>query len=425
MPQELAFKEHRTLTERLVPKPVRKLFRWMNLHFKEDGRLIYKMAQTLPEEQKKEVIEQGKDLMTARAKKNFPRGVRNVITGLVVAQGMWYLGCRYLETIPAVRDSSVGWLFWGGSDKLFIASDQHLYDTGGHNARMMAHIASMIPRTALFGMLTLGAELTTDYIRSYGIEYWTQKRYGLVCDGAARAYGQVRPFPFRYSTIETYQKIASYIMRPWTVGSSDQIYSSVFGAIGSTWRTVPNVILMLTVGRAFDWFLKKVSVWTGLHKVAERIVEKAGVKEKQCLDAIEKAVGTERFTALKLQIAAESKTFMKWNPFKPAISWDAAERAASVVTDYRGLDPILASCADQESFLEASKKLRVGLGECAGRLEAIYGAKKIRKLAPSFRGFVDAAESEKWKSADLEGLRAYNALLGQVIAELQAEHSLS
>lgn len=412
MERQLERSKSRNWVQKTFPKPVRRLFRWMNYHFSEHGTLIHRMAKTLPEEKREAVNEHGKDLCTARSKKNFPRGVRNVMASLIVGQGMWYFGCRYLEQMEFFRDSSLGWLFWGGSDKLFLASDQHLYDTGGHNAAMMARIAGAIPRTAFFGSLLLAAELTTDYIRSYGIEYWTQKRTGLVCDGAARAYGQVRPFFVRYSTIETYQKIISYMVRPWTIGTPDQIYSSTFGAIGSTWRTGPQVLLLLTVGRALDWLLGKLSKLTGLRKTAEKIVNGAAERERRHFEAIRDLAGERRFMALRLQLAAESRTMMKWNPFRPALSAEKAEQAADVVLRHAALD----ANGPREEYA-------AGLDACARDLEAIYGRKKLHKYSDSYRRLRElaSAESPGGKGA----LDEHAEVLGRVVSELQSERELS
>jgi len=213
-------------------------------------------------------------------------------------------------------------------------------------------------------------------------------------------------------------------LRPWTIGTPDQIYSSVFGAIGSTWRTGPQVLLLLTVGRAVDWFLKKVSEWTGLRKIAERIIRSAREKEERALEGIRKIVGDERFTALKMQIAAESRALMKWNPFRPALPYQKAEEAAKAVVEYQDLQYTLARCADPEAAVEASKEFRAGIGDCAARLESVFGRKALLKLEPELGVFLEAAEEESWGRADPEALKRSNAIFGSLVARLQAEREL-
>ncbi|MCI0526329.1 MAG: hypothetical protein L0Y56_02585, partial [Nitrospira sp.] len=308
----------KTLVQKTIPKPVRKLFRWMNFHFKEDGRLIYKMAKTLPQEQQEKVIEHGKNLTTVKSKKNLPRGVRNVAASLVVGQGMWYFVCPALYKIDAVRESRLGWVVAGGLDKLFLSADKLLYQTGGASADISSRLVDLAPKTFAVGLGILALELATDFSRCF-IEYWSQKKYGLVADGAARAYGQVRPFPLRYSSLEAYQKMISYAVRPWTIGTPDQLFSSIYGIMGSIWRTTIQLGLVVTAGRAADAFFKKISEWTGLRKVAKGIEDKAGEREGKLLGSIKEAMGEEKFIALKLQLSAESRRFWSWNPLRPAL----------------------------------------------------------------------------------------------------------
>ncbi len=415
-------RERKLLVERVVPKPVRKAFRWMNFHLKEDGRTIYRFAKTLPGEQRDEVIERGKDLTTARSKKNLPRGVRNVATSLVVGQCLWYFACPALYRIDAVRESPFGWLASGGLDKLFIASDQHIFETGGYSASWAGEAARLGAGSVAIGAAALAGELATDFSRCY-IEYWTQKRYGIVADGAARAYGQVRPFPFRYSSLEAYQKIISYAIRPWTIGTAAQIYSSVYGILGSLWRTGPQLAIVCTVGRAIDRFFKKIAEWTGLAKLAGRIVKDASEREKKAFERIREAVGELKFTALRLQLAAESKTFWKWNPFRPALKEQEADEAARLILEFRGLQASLSPYAPPEDCAESGRRFREGLCECAARLESVLGRKRLAGMAPSFARFTALSENEG--PGEIGSLIGLNESFGNAVEELLSERELS
>ncbi|MFH0737322.1 MAG: hypothetical protein V1827_01590 [Candidatus Micrarchaeota archaeon] len=406
----------RRLVERIVPRPVRRLFRWMNFHLKEDGRAICRYAKTLPEEQRKAVIEHGKDYTTAGSKRNLPIGVRNVAASLIVGQCMWYFVCPALYRIPEVRDSSFGWFISGGLDKLFLKSDDLLFQTGGYSAGMSAQFAKGAAGSVMIGSVALAVELATDFSRSY-IEGWTQKKYGIMADGCARACGQTRPFLSRYSSLEAYQKAISYVFRPWTIGTYNQIYSSIYGILGSIWRTGPQLAIVLTVGRAIDRFFKKIAEWTGLKRLADRIEADAAERENKAMGSIKGLMGERRFTALKVLLAAESRVFWKWNPFKPAVSMDEADRAAQVIADYEAVlrkQPPIAD--DAPICLETAERI----AECAGRLESLFGAKRLKRFAPSFQEFASTAGE-----SDGESVWKRNAAFGKVIAELQNERRLS
>jgi hypothetical protein len=247
----------------------------------------------------------------------------------------------------------------------------------------------------------------------------------LVADGVARAYGQARPFPVSYSALEAYQKIISYALRPWTIGTYNQIYSSVYGILGSIWRTGPQLAIVCTVGRVIDTAFKKIAEWTGLKKLADRIIGDAKAREKAAFDAIKGIVGEEKFTALMIRLSAESKTFIKLNPFKPAVSQDEAEAAAKIVMEYQKLQETLARCAQPEGFAAASKEFRERIGGCAGRLESIFGTKRISRFGPSFREFVERAESDELKMPDFAALQSLNESFGRVVTEIQTERVLA
>jgi hypothetical protein len=410
------------LVEKVVPRPVRRAFRCMNFHFKEEGRTIYHFAKhlDLPQEQKKAVIEHGKDFTTAHSKENLPRGVRNVATSLVVGQCMWYFVCPALYRIDAVRNSPFGWLAAGGLDKLFLNADDPFFQTGGYSAQVATTVANGAKGSVALGAAALALELATDFSRCF-IEGWSQKKYGVMADGVARAYGQVRPFPLRYSSLEAYQKIISYALRPWTIGTFNQIYSSVYGILGSIWRTGPQLAIVITAGRAIDKFFKKIAEWTGLGKIAKRIVDDAQERQKKAMDSIRELVGELKFTALKLQLAAESKTFWKWNPFKPALTHKNADDAANAVSAFqsiksRYLSGVENGTADAYAFME-------GMAGIAGRLESIYGKRRLATHAPSIKEY--RSLSHLRQEIDHERLTSLSDSLGDSISELQSVRRLS
>jgi hypothetical protein len=371
--------KQKTTVQKIFPKPIRKLFRTMNFHFSEHGRVINRFAKTLPPDQRKQVVEQGKQFCVARSKKNVPRGFRNVAASLAIGQGMWYLGCPLLSEIPGIRDSALGWFAWGGSDKLFIASDQIFFTTdmvGGYSSNFAAQLAAAAPKTLAVGAATLAVELGTDFSRCW-IEYWTQKKYGIVADGAARLYGQSRPFPVRYSSFEAYQKIISYIIRPSTIGTANQIFSSVQGFMGSFWRTGPQLGLVVTLGRAIDRFFSAISHFSGLRKLCNRIKNNAQEKENQNMQEIEKIVDPEKFLALKYMLGADSRKTWKWNPFKPALSYSDAVKLSKLASEYKKMnDP--ASSAEEPA--KSSEKTLRHICE----VENLLGKKNLQKI-PEYR----------------------------------------
>jgi hypothetical protein len=414
----------RRLVEKVVPRPVRRAFRWMNFHFKEEGRVIYSFAKTLPAGQRKEVIEFGKDFTTAHSKENLPRGVRNVFSSLVVGQCMWYFVCPALYRIDAVRESPFGWLASGGLDKLFISADDPFFQTGGYSAQVANQVANGAKGSVLLGSAALALELATDFSRCY-IEYWSQKKYGVMADGAARAYGQVRPFPVRYSSLEAYQKMFSYMLRPWTIGTFNQIYSSVYGILGSIWRTGPQLAVVITAGRAVDRFFRKIAEWTGLGKLAKRITEDAIEREKRAMASIRDVVGNAKFMALGLQLAAESRSFWKWNPFRPALAHDKADRAVQAILEYEGLKASLVAGIERNDADAAAFRNR--MADVAARLESVYGRKTLSKHAPSIQSFREASSrmAENPEGAGTEELVQMSDSLGDAVSELQTPRKLA
>ncbi len=398
--------ERKTLVQRTVPLPVRKTFRWMNFHFSEKGRVINSLAKQLPEDQQKKVLEHGKNLTTAQSKKNLPRGFRNVLTSLIVGQCVWYFACPAFSEIARQNDlhPAITWIGGGGLDKLFLAADSHLFQTGGQSEVLTNQIVAAAPKTFAVGLAALTLELATDFSRCF-IEYWSQKKYGLVADGAARLYGQTRPFPVRYSSFEAYQKIISYAIRPWAIGTPNQLFSSVYGILGSIWRTTIQIGLVVTVGTRIDNLFKRLSKITGLRKISDKIKNEAAEREKAAMQAIRKIVGEEKFASLQFRLAAESKSFWKWNPLKPALTWEDADNAAKVAVELGHLK--------EEVSVTSNDEIRRRLSESKARLEQIFGAKKLSK-APEYGHLNDMQDTQKSCQILLE-----------TVEFLQNEHELS
>ncbi len=434
--------QKRRPVERIVPKPVRSTFRWMNFHFSEKGRAIYHFAKTLPPDRQKDVIELGKQLRVAEAKANVPRATRNVVTSLLVGQGMWYFVCPLISQIPHMRDSALGWLAWGGSDKLFVSPEQIISHTGGYSTSFAAQLADKAPKTVGFGAAMLAIELITDFSRCY-IEYWTQKKYGIAADGVARSYGQVRPFLARYSSIEAYQKIIGYVLKPWTIGTPQQIFSSIQGFMGSLWRTGPQLAVVLTVGRALDALLGKISLVAGIRKIADRIVDDGRKREEAALQAIRGIVGDGKFTALKFQLAAISRSCWKWNPFTPVLAFEKAELAVKAVSAHAALAKEIAGCTSDDK----AGDMHTGLAHCRLDIFCAFSRKgwhrsdgKLRlnqtdldqivasgrKTLMEYPSFVESEKCWSQYSSELsmESLTAVNAAFGRLLTELQAERQL-
>jgi len=410
--------EKKTLVQKIVPKIVRNVFAWMNFHFKEEGPIISKMAKTLPEEQAEQVIKLGKDLATMRSKRNFPKGVRNVAASLLVGQGLWYFVCPAFYKVPEIRDGTFGWLLTGGLDKLFFKPDELLHVTGGGSASISARLTSWAPKTMLFGTLVFAAEIVTDFSRCF-IEYWTQKKYGVMADGVARAYGQVRPFFMRYSSLEAYQKMIGYILRPWALGTPNQLFSSFYGILGSIWRTGPQLAVVITLGKSIDKFFSKISEWTGLRKIANRIIESATRKEKEILDKLSQILGIEKFMAMRFQLAAESYKFWKWNPLKPALSLEKAELAAKLTVEFECLQNALIKCSDLENGERVMGAMRESLHDYQGRLVSIFGKKALLKLKP----YQDLSESES-DDVSFESVLRESVHFGDTLETLQTEREM-
>jgi hypothetical protein len=331
---------------------------------------------------------------------------------------MWYLVCPALSEIPGIRDSPLGWFAWGASDKLFVMPDKLMYTTGGYSTIFAAKVAGIVPKNRLYGALLLGAELAADISRCW-TEYWLQKRYGVVPDGLARACGQVRPFPVRFSAIEVWQKAIGYLLRPWTIGTPEQIFSSMQGINGSLWRTIPQVGIVLTVGRGIDGFFKKIAEWTGLSKVAKRISESAERRERKALEAIEEVVGEQKLISLQLQLAAESRTFWKWNPFRPALSNQDAAKAAAAISKYREAQRSFEQ--DLWKFSETRARLMTAIGESAGALESVFGRKGLERAAPAFTEF---ARVSQYVRNDAGSLALMDANFEMAVDQLLAERRL-
>lgn len=422
---EAISKNKKPVVEKIFPRPVRKVFRTLNYHFTEHGRIINHVAKTLPPQEKAAVVEHGKRFCVARAKKNLPSGVRNVATSLVIGQGMWYFVCPMISEIPGIRESTLGWLAWGGSDKLFVASDQLLFTTdmvGGYSSEFAGKVANAVPRTVAFGGAMLAAELATDISRCW-IEYWTQKKYGIVPDAVARAYGQTRPFPVRYSTLEVYQKAISYVLRPWTIGTPQQIFSSIQGTMGSLWRAGPQLALVVTVGRAIDKFFKKIAQWTGLSKIGERIRNSAEEAEKAAMRTIEFITGEKKFLALEYMLAADSRKMWKWNPFKPALSLEKAERAAEIASRVENIDMAVAAAAlGKKKFRTTKDEFLGAMAECLADVTDIFGRKMLMKT-PEYKSIMEVLGKDR-NTVEMPEAAAASDQLHTLMESLRTERVL-
>ena len=418
-------KRKRPVVERIFPKPVRKLFRTMNFHFTEHGRVIYHVAKKLPPEEKAKVVEAGKKFCVARSKKNFPRGARNVASSLIVGQGMWYIGCPLLSQIPGIRETPLGWLVWGGSDKLFIASDQIFFHTGGFSSEFASHLAAGSRKTVAFGGAMLAIELATDFSRCW-IESWTQKKWGIVADGAARLYGQSRPFPVRYSSFEAYQKIISYILRPWTIGTPQQIFSSIQGFMGSLWRTGPQLLVIGTVGRWVDKFFKKVSEWTGLRKLANRIKESGEKGEKAAMETIEKAIGSDKFLALKYMLAADSKKTWKWNPFKLALSEEKAVEAVRITREFDDVQDMLTKTkiAADSDYRKIKDEFLERLNECVKGITEVFGRRTLARI-PEYADLSEMMRAREIFDVEISLMESASDKFSKTLEFLQTERQLA
>lgn len=435
-----------SVAERPISRPnaAKRALRWTNLHLREDGALIYSFAKKLPLEEREQVLKQASALVAARRLGTLPATTRNVITGLIIGQGMWYVACPLISHIPHIRDTALGWLAWGGSDKLFIAPTDLIAHTGGYSTGFAAQLADKAPKTIAAGAILLGAELITDISRCW-TEYWLQKKYGIVPDGLARAWGQTRPFAIRFSSIEVWQKIVGYVLQPWKIGTPAQLFSSMQGILGSVWRTVVQLPLAATVGRAIDKMLKDVSRLIGLKRLADRMIAKAARKEGEALENIKACIGEERFTALRFQLAAEARKCWRWNPFAPALPLEKAELAAKVVSAYAALEKKVAGCtgmgadtvrAMYRDLVDCRLDLfcvfsRKGWHRSDGQLrldqsdleQIVASGRKMLRKSPSYAEY-ENCWSKFSNAPSGDSLAAVNTAFGRLLAELQTERQL-
>ncbi len=418
--------QKRPAVERVFPKPVRSAFRTMNFHFTEHGRIINHVAKKLPPEEKAEVVEAGKKFCVARSKKNLPRGARNVLTSTIVGQGMWYIGCPLLSHIPGIRESGWGWFAWGGSDKLFLFHDDLLYTTGGFSSDFAGHLAARTPATIAIGLGLFAVEIISDTARGF-IEYWTQKKYGIIPDGLERLYGQSRPFMVRFSTFEIAQKIISYMIKPWMIGTPQQIYASVQGFMGDYWRGGPQVLLLLTVGKKLDQFFKKIAEWTGLSKIGKRIKESGEAAERAAMETIKSVLGQDRFLALRYMLAAESRKTWKWNPFKYAISMEKAEKAVKITKEFDDVKRTLAEAkiATDSNYRKAKDEFLERLYGCMDGLTDVFGKKELARI-PDYADLAEAMRArELLEDAEIPLLERASDKFSKTLEFLQAERQLA
>ena len=290
-------------------------YRIVRLRSREDGSVIYAFANKLPFSEKEALLNLGQQLVGTRFKKNLPSGVREVLVSTLLGQGIWFGLCPLLAEIPHITESWPGWLLWGGSDKWFISPDQLLLTSGGYSTKNAYEIASAIPSTLKWGGGLLTLELALDYARTF-TEYWSQKKYGLVTDGVARAWGQNRPIYFRWSSFEVYQKLIGYLLKPGAVGTPSQIFSSLQGISGSLWRMGPNLALLVMFGSELNRLAQKLSEIVGLAGLIDRHQAKYQSKEDLILQQMADLLGETRFVLLTQILETEAQTTWKWNPFK-------------------------------------------------------------------------------------------------------------
>ncbi len=388
--------------------------RAINFHAREDGRTIYRFAKQLPQEEQQLVVRYGKELTAARSKRNLPKGVRQTVVSFGLGTAMWYGVCPMLSELPGVRDHVAGWFLWGGSDKLFVAADEIIYHTGGYSTQFAKEVASKTPSTIAVGLGVLALELVADASRCW-TEYWAQKKYGIIPDGVARAYGQVRPPLLRYSALEVYQKVISYAVRPWTIGTPKQIFSSIQGISGSLWRLLPQLPLTVFFGQYVDRALGWLSGKTPLGRWADSIRERAAEREQKALDGIRDIVGEPKFTALRIMLAAEARSFWKWNPFRPAITLEKAEQTAKLLIAQPKLKEMVENCADPGD--EEGLNIRETIGDSVHELEKVLGRKTLGKIA-SYGEFLKSSERIDWRGQN-EALRKHHECFDRLLGDLQ------
>jgi hypothetical protein len=405
--QQKKVQQKRPITKRIIVKKVKNLFRTLNFYFREDGAIINKIAKELPPAERKEVLEYGKQLCAVRAKKDAPKAVRNVVTSAIVGQGFFYVFCPYLSQIPEIKDAPIlRWLVGGGADKLFLYADEHLYQTSGYGTDLSQQLTDRIPHTVGIGSALVALEIAADFSKCW-IEYWLQKKYGIMPDGVARAYGQARPFAVRYSSLEAYQKIVSYTLRPWTIGTPKQIFSSILGITGTLWRIGPNLAIVVTIGRLIDKLLSKISNIIKLSEIAKKIVIKAKEEEEKILSKMQMILGEKKFMKLQYMLAAESRTVWKWNPLSPALSSKKADELVELTYYFYEIkDKVLGSHKEEAS------QYRELFDEQVNRLEMIYGIRRLKRFSTyhEIKEIKDINEAVKRFDTLLEELRTERQL---------------
>lgn len=322
----------------------KRAIRFLNFHFSEDGRTIYRFAKErekyqlkqgmnkeVVEKQTLEIIEEGKKLIAARSIKNIPNGIRYTATSVLVGQAFcWGIApvlANHIHYNPNSFTSSLGaFLIGGGSDKLFLTDPENPWiHTSTINTMLAKNLAAKIGATTTIGMLALGVELSLDFARAYISEYWSQKKYGIVPDGLAAAYGQDRPIAVRFSTFEVYQKILGYVFNPISfIGTQNQIFTSIQGSLGSLWRMFPQMGIVATAGPWIDKKLEGFSKKTGLRTYADAFETKYAEIENESLERIDEIVGVQDAVVLEIMREKERETFFKLNPFKPSLTYEDA-----------------------------------------------------------------------------------------------------
>ncbi len=323
--------------EKIVVVPtvtgVKRGWAWLTSRLADDSLLVLKAAKKLSPAARAHVHEAVLERRVGQSLRDLPRTTRDVVNSFMVGQVPWYfIGPSIPHYFPGIRETPYRWWVWG-LDKLFLAADKHTYETPGLPWENATLIAQALPKNKLVGGVLLAGELATDMSRAV-IEYWAQRKTGIFADAAARAYGQSgRPFWLRYSNLEWYQKAISYAVRPDTIGSYEQIRSSVGGIMGSLFRTGPQLGAIL----ALHAFLKKhqlykytpggwaesgmVRLFPGMQKKGRERIRNA---EKNLSELFERRA----WRTLRLQLNAQRRSLNPFYVFRPALTEEQAGHLA-------------------------------------------------------------------------------------------------
>lgn len=389
------FSEHLKTKTREIARKVGRGYFWLSTRFSDQSLLILKSSKKLPKEIRSKIDDAVLERQVGLSMLRLPRNARHVVNSFFVGQVPWYfVGPAIPALFPGIRESPLRWTIWG-LDKLFVASDKHIYETPGiawENATIMAQV---LPKNKLVGGLLLAGELATDFSRAF-IEYWAQRKTGLMADVVARTYGQAgRPFPLRYSSFEAYQKIISYLARPHTIGSYEQIRSSIGGIMGSLFRTGPQLAAILALHNFLDKHqLHKYTpgglVESGLKKMFPKMQETGRKKVLEARRELAEHFGRSNWRKLRLQLIAQQRSLWPFFIFR----WALTEKEAELFDEskqhllkaylvYRGarlqkeLEPPLTEFS--KHLKKSAEKLEELLGKKARKIPQLSGLRKCNE----------------------------------------------